>query len=550
MQKSDASNRAISHARPVQNSGATGGRLRCLIMLAAVWIINPANIFGADTADPVLSLMLEKGMITEDEAAKVQSQMDAQHTNPAAQFPDSKWKISTGIKDLEIYGDLRSRFEDRSAQDPSGGSIDLQRFRYAARIGLRGEVADDFYYGFRLDTSSNPRSSWVTMGTSSTASPYQGPFGKSNAGINIGQLYLGWHPESWADFTVGKMPNPLYTTPMVWSPTINPEGLAERFKYTAGQVDFFATSAQFLYQDANPISASPDLGLGYSPGAGQMANNIFLIAWQGGLTYHITTNLSVKAAATFYEYYGQEQPSTTSTFPPYFGSDYVGEGAYTGPGSASPVNGYSGYPTASGSIYSIYGGGFANNQTGINDLQVLEIPFEINFRISRWDARIFGDGAYNFQGSQRADAAAAGYAAYLANQTQPSTIKAFSPQTGENKAYQIGFALGGKDSLGLVNGATSHKNAWEVRAYWQHVEQYSLDPNLVDTDFMEGLENLQGIYAAAAYGFSENIIGTFRYGYASRINNKLGTGGSGQDIPEINPVSQFQLFQVDLTFKF
>jgi hypothetical protein len=53
-----------------------------------------------------------------------------------------------------------------------------------------------------------------------------------------------------------------------------------------------------------------------------------------------------------------------------------------------------------------------------------------------------------------------------------------------------------------------------------------------------------------AYGFTDNFIGTVRYGYANRINNKLGTGGSGQDIPQMNPISDFSLLQVDLTLRF
>ena len=33
-------------------------------------------------------------------------------------------------------------------------------------------------------------------------------------------------------FTVGRMPNPLLSTRMVWDPDINPEGLAEQWKHT------------------------------------------------------------------------------------------------------------------------------------------------------------------------------------------------------------------------------------------------------------------------------------------------------------------------------
>ena len=61
---------------------------------------------------------------------------------------------------------------------------------------------------------------------------------------------------------------------------------------------------------------------------------------------------------------------------------------------------------------------------------------------------------------------------------------------------------------------------------------------------------MEGFYSALAYGFSDNIIGTVRYGYAKRINDKLGTGGSNQDIPQINPINHYYLLQVDLTFRF
>ena len=130
------------------------------------------------------------------------------------------------------------------------------------------------------------------------------------------------------------------------------------------------------------------------------------------------------------------------------------------------------------------------------------------------------------------------------------SVHAFRPQTHDVEAYQFGLAVGSKGAIGLVNGSVSKKHAWEARAYWQHIEQYSLDPNLLDLDYMAGAENLEGIYTAVAYGFNDNFIATFRYGYASRINHLLGTGGTGTDIPQINPINYYQLFQVDLTYKF
>lgn len=507
--------------------------------------------------DPLVDLFVKKGFVTEAEAEKVKAEAAMMQTNQTQMPPisESKWDINNGIKSLQLFGDVRLRYEDRAAQDPEADRVELQRFRYSLRFGLRGDIFDNFNYGFRLETSSNPRSTFVTMGNaaapSSSNPAYQGPFGKSTAGIAIGQIYIGWQPEDWVKFTVGKMPNPLYTTPLVWSPNINPEGLAEHFQYTVGRAEFFANFGQFLYQDENPVIQSGVLNW-LSLGTGQSQGNIFQIAWQGGMTYQVTTNISAKVGATLYQYFGLKRSSLTSgnTTSPYFGDPYVGEGAYSGGGSAYPTYGYSGYGTSS-SVAGYESLSYPNNQVGLNDLLVLEVPFELNFKISRLDARIFGDVAYNLEGAERAREAAAGYSAYLASLPPPgATTSTFPAQTHDDMAYQIGFALGSKDGLGLVDGSSPGKNSWELKTYWQHIEQYSLDPNLLDTDFFEGVENMEGIYAALAYGFNKNFIGTIRYGHADRINSLLGTGGTGQDIPQMNPVNSYSIFQVDLTLKF
>jgi hypothetical protein len=500
----------------------------------------------AQTSDPLLNTLIKKGILTEDEAKSIKVEAAAsQSNNPPV--PESKWKISNGIKSVELFGDLRLRYEYRSAQTPVGDSITQRRERYAFRFGLRGDLTDDFYYGFRLETASNPRSPWATFGNSTTSGT--GPDGKSTGGIFVGQLYTGWRPSDWLDVTVGKMPQPLYTTPMVWDTDLNPEGVAERFKYTVGEADLFANFGQFLYQEIDPSSASP--GLGFNGLTGQNPENIWQIAWQGGINYHIETNISAKVAATVYQYLGVKRSTATSgnSTSPFYGDPYVGEGAFTGANSSFPVNGYSGFGT-SGGLPGNQSAGFPNNQVGLNDLLVLEIPFEVNFKFAKTDLRVFGDFGYNFDGAQRAEAAAAGYAAYLANSTPPVSVTAFSPQRSDVKAYQVGFALASKDNLGLVYGSNYGKNAWEFRIYWQHVEQYALDPNLLDSDFFEGRANLQGIYAAFAYGLSDNIIATVRGGYAKRINDLLGTGGSNQDIPQVNPINRYEIVQFDLTYKF
>jgi hypothetical protein len=194
--------------------------------------------------------------------------------------------------------------------------------------------------------------------------------------------------------------------------------------------------------------------------------------------------------------------------------------------------------------------GFAFNQTGLNNLSIFEFPAEINIKFKRLNARLFGDFAINLEGNRRADAAYNGLKVLQAGSSLTPPLLKYGPQRNQDRAYQVGFAIGNKDSLGLVYGSTSRKHAWEFRTYWQHVEQYAVDPNLIDSDFFEGRANMEGIYAALAYGLSDNLIATARYGYANRINDKLGTGGANQDIPQINPIDHFSLMQLDLSFRF
>jgi hypothetical protein len=521
-----------------------------------------------DPADPVLNLLLQKGILTQAEVDKAKAEAERIRTNEFANLMppvESKWKISKGIQNIELFGDLRLRYEHREATVPGNERLELDRGRYSLRLGLRGQAFDDFYYGLRLDTAPNPRSPWVTFGTSSSGVPNQGPFGKSTAGINVGLIYIGWHPLESVDVTVGKMEQPLYTTPMVWDSDFNPEGAAEKFKVKVGDATFFANFGQFLYQDMNPSYASG--GLGFNGFLGEKNDLIFQIAWQGGVDLKLTTNLSAKLAATFYQYVGLKQStmSPPTTAPPFYGDVYIGEGAYAGPDSPQGPGG-AGYllggQTVQGSIaYPSFA--YPLNQNGLRHLQVVELPFELNYRTAHFNWRLFGDFSYNLDGGKRAEEAAQAYAAFLVNPSSFNTalpvsssgIKPFAPQRQDVKAYQVGLGVGSAGveygpTRGVVYGNSSKKHAWEVRTYWQHVEQYALDPNLLDSDFFEGRANLEGIYAAIGYGFSANVIGEVRYGYAWRINELLGTGGSNQDIPQLNPIDHYSILQLDLTMRF
>ena len=84
-----------------------------------------------------------------------------------------KWKLSTPITEIELYGDVRLRYEYRAGrlpdhyqfgQDNQNDWYERHRERYRLRVGLRGTLADDWFFGLRLETNTDPRSTNVTFG--------------------------------------------------------------------------------------------------------------------------------------------------------------------------------------------------------------------------------------------------------------------------------------------------------------------------------------------------------------------------------------------------
>lgn len=487
-----------------------------LIAVAAGLALGPIKGRAQD-AGALLDLLVKKRIITDQEAEEVRGEL----TKEAAATSAGKWKISAPITEVELYGDMRMRYEGRqgTTADIVPGSpgpndtLKRSRERYRFRLGLRGTLVDDWFFGLRIETSTNPRSTNITFGDDA------GPFGKTSDAIGIGQAYLGYSGFRDIRLTVGKMPNPLVTTLMVWDGDINPEGMAQQWKHsydlkfgggttTAAaesyskdgkavaatveseplkvKLDLFVNLAQFVYDDANP--ENPLGARSVSGGRLNPNSDNWLLAWQMGAKFNFPKNVYFQVAPVLYTYTGAGDS---------FNTFYVG-------GQQGLTN------TAS----------LATNQVGINSLMILEVPAEFGFKIGELPVRIFGDFAVNFDADDRA-------------------LAAGHPEAGDERyAYQIGLGI----------GQLKAKHDWQLQAFWQHTEQYALDPNLVDSDFFDSRVNMEGVVVQAGYAISDAVIFNLSYGYGRRSNSNLGTGGAG-DIG-INPLDKYQIFQADLNVKF
>jgi hypothetical protein len=454
---------------------------------------------------------------------------------PVEKKAADKWKLSNALTELELFGDARLRYEYRGGQSDDNAPLaspgagvaghddwqERDRGRYRLRLGLRGTLMDDWFFGARLETNANPRSTNVTFGDDTSGNPTasaNGPFSKTNDTVYVGQAYFGYKGFPDITLTGGRMPQPLVTTRLVWDDDIAPEGLAEQWKHTFSfgstgetsggyskdgkalaratkpepflKLDLFANFGQYVYDDANPENPLGHRATTTANGGVQRVPNTdaFMLAWQIGAKFNFPKNLYAQIAPSLFNYTGNGD-----TFNVHFQG-----------GDENLTNAAS----------------LAQNQTGIDSLLILAIPWEIGGNVGNLPVRLLGDFAVNLDGDDRAEAAG-------------------HPGKGDQRyAYSIGVGI----------GQLKKKHDWQVNVFWQRQDQYSVDPNLVDTEFFDSKVNLQGIGATAGYMLTDAISFTLLYARGWRADDDLGTGGGG-DIG-INPVTDYQLFQADLNVKF
>jgi len=538
----------------------------------------PMTSAHAQTPDSaLLNALVKKGVLSNEEAQDIQAQDQKDYNMTAA----SKINLASSIKSITFYGDLRMRYEMRDGTTPAGftgnggklltagDSQDDNRFRYRLRFGLKGTLTDNFFFGIRASTNPNyDRSGNVTFGHSDAA----GPFGKDQNLLALDQVYLGWHATDDITLTGGQMPNPFYTTSMIWDDNLNPAGAAEQYDHTFGNgFEVFATAGQFVYQAA--------AGNGFTNGLGSNSSfdNTFMFGEQIGFKYNFDKDTFFKGAASMYTYSGTVGNSNNG-------------GTVAGLYSTSPLN-----LAAPNNSPSFFNGPFVGaasapvtNVSGINDLAVLETPFEFDFKIgpgvhhakrsdpkdvkdigaesTGWSIpmRIFGDFAYNFEADERADAARAAIQTFsadgFANSTGISNV-ATSGSGGTNAGMVAsapfqgvlnsgkGFLDQAAYQIGIEAGQLKKKGDWDGKLFWQSTGYYAVDPNLIDADIFNAATNLQGVVVAVSHNWTDGISSTLRYAHANPVNGQLATPNVNQDL-QLGDIRQYNLFQADLMWKF
>jgi hypothetical protein len=327
---------------------------------------------------------------------------------------------------------------------------------------------------------------------------------------------------------------------MIWDDNLNPEGAAEQFDKTLDcGLEIFGTAGQFVYGD------SADNAVGADTFA-----DIFMFGEQVGIKYKLDDNTAFKIAVSAWNYSGSKN-GAAGTVTSLYGTNPLNE---TNNGSTSSLNNDPQY----------FDGPFVGaasapetNVTGINNLGIIEVPAEFDFKAWGVPMRIFSDFAYNYEADGRANAArnainaatASGVSnsgvtvtgTYATDVAAPNFQGVLNSGTGflDQAAYQIGYEA----------GVLKKKGDWQTRLYWQSTGYYAVDPNLIDSDIFNAATNMEGVVVSASYNWTDGLTSTLRYAHGNPVNDKMASPNVNQDLQTSN-MNTYDLFQADLMWKF
>lgn len=493
-----------------------------IISPAALAVVGALLISTATAEDnsALLHLLQRKGILTSDEVASVQQELARDNAASDA----GKIKLNPSISELKLYGDLRFRYQydtrdpqldpapvgvhqDRNEDDRSQSGVQQSRYRFRLRVGAEIKLGENWFGGFELGTF---------QGSDSGNQTFENGFDDYN--IYVTKAYLGWRPNEAFTFTAGKIPNPFYTTELVWDADITPSGVAEIIKFHelfGGEVD---------------AGFSKD-GKSVAPKRAKSPWELSLIAGQFIFDDNAENNF--------------DNDESTDAF--LFQTQLVASYAFSKDVKATIAPGWLVY--SAGSVTGAGNGQPFNDSTSVSgatrNINLLLVPGDVSFKLAGRKAKFLWDFTYNVEGRKRAEDIY-GLVALRNDAGQDSDDDVVDPDDFNSKHRPI-------DDLaflaGLQLGENKKAGDWSVLGYYRQTGVSSIDPNLNDSDFALSRVNNRGFKFSLAYNFTDFAVGTLTYQYAWNLRQDLvgGQATGGAAIADANDVS---IFQFDFSLKF
>ena len=218
-----------------------------------------------------------------------------------AQAKQERWGDVNAVPEwldrLKWEGDFRLRYQGDSfaesnapapffqtiGQNIDNTSEDRQRERIRLRLGLNAHVTPAVDVGVRITTGNtgDPVSTNQTLGT--TANKYS---------LVLDRAFLKYTPLDGLSVSGGRIPNPFFSTDLVWDEDLNFEGLAVKVEPWANEkreLKPFIAAGIFPLQEIQQT-------------VGVKADDKWLYGIQGGVEWTPSTSTRLKVGASYYDY--------------------------------------------------------------------------------------------------------------------------------------------------------------------------------------------------------------------------------------------------------
>jgi hypothetical protein len=342
------------------------------------------------------------------------------------------------------------------------------RLRMRARLALDATVTPETTAGLRLTTgnASDPTSTTQTLGQ------YDNKYS-----FTLDRAFVKYQPQSeqpWMTLTAGRMPNPYFSTNLVWNDNLNFEGVA----LTADPYSSLGTQALRPYATVGAF-ALQDI----ERSASNQANNKYMIGTQVGLDWVPSQEMRAKLGLALYDYHNLAGQPNTNDNPNLYDQSaaVITQRGNTRFNINNSVVDSSGNPLAP--IYALASDYTLVNLTGTLDLN-LDNP--VHLMLTADYVRNIGFDSARVQSLTGQDAKA------------------------ETLGYMARAAVGMPTML--------LRGDWQMSLAYRYLEKDAVVDAFTDSDFGLGGTNNQGYVLGADYATGKNTWWTARYYSSSQVS--------------------------------
>ena len=321
---------------------------------------------------------------------------------------------------------------------------DRQRLRIRARLGLSAKITDAVSAGFRVTTgnTTDPVSTNQTLGND-----------YNKLSLVLDRAFVKAQPWDWLSVSGGRMPNPFFSTDLVWDDDLNFDGVSATFTPWARSD---RTGKPFFTLGAFPLKEVESSAI-------NLARDKWLYAAQAGLDWKMDANTRWRFGLAYYDYHNiaaVKSPDDNLTYE-YADSILV---AHQKGNTRFEVS-----PTLDPGLYGLAADYSLVNLTATVDLAHLDPVHVI----------LDGDVVKNV-----------GY-----DKAKVNSLLA-TPQEARTLGWQTKVTVGWP--------SIQNRGDWQTFIGYRHLERDAVLDAFADSDFRLGGTNSKGFFLGGSYGLDRN----------------------------------------------